>query len=76
MVTKKFVKRLVKMSLFQKKCMYCEEKIEKGNEKFAEVKVIGYVGTFKKPFCNDGHINQYKGEVKEMSKRKSGSCCG
>ncbi len=44
------------MDLFGKKCMYCREKIEKEHEKFAEVKVQGYVGTFNKPFCSEEHI--------------------
>lgn len=56
--------------------MYCEDKIEKGKEKFAEVKIIGYVGTFKKPFCSDEHISKYKEHVKNMSERKGGCCCG
>ncbi len=63
------------MGLFRKKCMYCSEKIEKGQEKFAEVKVIGYVGKFNKPFCSDEHIKEYQRVMKEMSKRKGGSCC-
>ncbi len=63
------------MGLFKKRCMYCKEKIEKGHEKFADVKVIGYVGTFKKPFCDDDHIIRYNKEVEEMVKNKSGCCC-
>ena len=44
--------------------------------KFAEVKVTGYVGKFNKPFCSDEHIKEYQRGMKEISKRKSGSCCG
>ncbi len=67
---------VINMSLFKKRCMYCREKIEKGQEKFAEVKILGYVGTFNKPFCSDEHISKYKEEMKNMPKGKSRSCCG
>ncbi len=64
------------MGLFKKSCTYCREKIEKGKEKFAEVKVSGYVGTFNKPFCNDEHISKYKEEMENRPKGKGGGCCG
>lgn len=64
------------MSLFRKRCMYCREKIENGQEEFAEIKIIGYVGSFKKPFCCEEHISKYKEQVKDMSKRKGSCCCG
>lgn len=64
------------MSLFKKKCVYCNEKIEKGHEKFVEVKVQGYVGTFNKAFCSDEHISKYKEEIQNTSKGKSSCCCG
>lgn len=64
------------MNLFKKRCMYCREKIEKGQEKFTEVKVPGYVGTFDKPFCSDEHANSYKKEINEQLKNSKSSCCG
>lgn len=62
------------MGLFKKRCMYCREKIEKGKEQFAEVKVRGYVGTFNKPFCSEEHIETYEKEIKNAPKG-GGGCC-
>lgn len=64
------------MGLFRKRCVYCREMIEKGHEKFAEVKIIGYVGTFNKPFCCDEHIIAYQEEIKNAAKKKGSCCCG
>lgn len=67
------------MSLFRKKCMYCRAKIEKGQEEFKEVKILGYVGTFNKSFCSKEHADKYEQELEEhMNKPKigGGSCCG
>ncbi|MBL7055985.1 hypothetical protein ISS07_03690 [Candidatus Woesearchaeota archaeon] len=64
------------MGLFRKKCRYCREKIEKGQEKFKEVKVLGYVGVFNKPFCSEGHVENYNTELKEAAKMKKGGCFG
>ncbi|MBC8500381.1 MAG: hypothetical protein ISS25_03840 [Nanoarchaeota archaeon] len=64
------------MSLFRKKCMYCREKIDKGQEQFANIKIIGYVGTFNRPFCSEEHINKYNEEIKNRSQKKGGCCCG
>jgi hypothetical protein len=47
-----------------------------GQEKFVEVKVLGYVGTFNKPFCSDEHISKYKKEIRNIVKRQYGCCCG
>lgn len=63
------------MSLFKKRCMYCREKIEKGQEHFKEVKIPGYVGAFNKPFCSTEHADRYKEEIKSILQQKS-SCCG
>lgn len=65
------------MGLFRKKCMYCREKIEKGRETFADVTLIGYVGTFNKPFCSDEHVSKYNEEIKNRPKKAAGGgCCG
>lgn len=67
------------MGLFKKKCEYCKEKIDKGNEINKEVKIPGFIGTRKKPFCCSEHANNYEKEVEEHlknSKENGGSCCG
>ncbi len=64
------------MSLFKKKCEYCREKPEKGKEYFKEVKIPGYVGTFKRAFCSEKHFLDYTKELNERSEKKSKSCCG
>ena len=65
------------MGLFKKKCAYCRNKIEKGNEIKKNVKVPGFVGTHPKPFCTENHANVYEQEVEEhLKKSKGGGCCG
>ena len=68
---------MIKMGLFKKRCAYCREKIEKGQEDFREVKIPGYVGTFNKPFCSKEHANSYEEEIKNRPQQNSGGgCCG
>ncbi len=67
------------MNIFRKKCEYCNEKIDKGEEVFDNVKVPGFIGTKKRAFCCEEHVKVYKKEVDEyLEKSKSfgGSCCG
>ena len=65
------------MGLFKKRCMYCREKIEKGQEEFKEVKIPGYVGTFNKSFCSKEHAGKYVEEISNAPQQKSrGGCCG
>lgn len=66
------------MALFRKKCEYCKEKIDKGKDTCKEVKVPGFVGTRKKPFCCSEHANNYEKESEEHMKNSKGggSCCG
>jgi len=65
------------MDLFRKKCEYCKEKIDKGKEVFRDVKVPGFIGTRKKPFCSDKHANNYEKEIEEYLKKskQGGNCC-
>ena len=63
--------------LFAKKCMYCNQKIERDKEIKRDVKVVGYVGTFPKNFCSEEHASSYERETEEHLKQsKGGGCCG
>ena len=64
------------MNLLKKKCEYCKEKIEKGKEVFRNVKDPVFVGTKKKAFCCEEHVDSYESEVKEHCKKCRGGCCG
>ena len=43
------------MNLFKKKCLYCETKIEKGEEVLAKVKVPEFTELKLKAFCSEEH---------------------
>ena len=62
--------------LIKDKCFYCRKPINRGDEISSEVKVIGYVGTFKKKFCSEEHITTYNNEIQNKPKGSGGSCCG
>lgn len=66
------------MGLLRKKCEFCREKIEKGNEIFRNVKIPGFIGTRQKAFCCHEHANAYEQETRDyLKKSKCGkSCCG
>jgi hypothetical protein len=64
------------MSLFRKKCAYCGEKIEKGNELFKDVKDPAFVGTRKKAFCCSEHAKDYEESLSKSCCGSGGSCCG
>ncbi len=63
------------MSLFRKKCEYCREKIEGGKEVFKDVKIPGFVGTRKKPFCCSEHASKYEEETSKKKTSGGGGCC-
>ena len=63
------------MSLFKKKCMYCEAKIEKGKEIFEKVKVLEFIDPKIKAFCCEEHLEFYKNKIKEASKLNSCPMC-
>lgn len=48
------------MGFFRKKCELCHEKIDKGNEIVASVKVPVFVGLKEKHFCSEKHVEEYK----------------
>ncbi|PIO07349.1 hypothetical protein COU59_03415 [Candidatus Pacearchaeota archaeon CG10_big_fil_rev_8_21_14_0_10_34_12] len=67
------------MSLLKKKCAYCGNKIDRGREVFRDVKIIGFVGTKRKPFISKEHADSYEKEIEEYLKNQKkcgGSCCG
>ena len=66
---------MIKIGLFKKKCMYCREKIEKGQEKFKEIKIPGYIGTFNRPFCSKEHVGKYDEEIGNRPQQKVMGCC-
>lgn len=64
------------MSLFKKKCAYCEGKIDKDKEISKEVGTPGWVGIKKKAFCCKEHVERYEAEMEEYkNKSKTGGCC-
>ena len=48
------------MGLFRKKCTLCHEKIDRGKEITALVKVPVFVELKEKPFCSEQHLEEYK----------------
>ena len=64
------------MSLFKKKCEYCKEKIEKGKEVLAEVKVPEFKNKIIKPFCSKKHAELYKANIKGTPRTKYCPRCG
>ncbi len=51
------------MALFKKKCEYCKEKIEKGKEIWARVKVPEFIDSKVKVFCCNEHVELYKKNI-------------
>ena len=63
------------MGLFKKRCTYCKEKINKGDEVWAEVKVPEFKETCLLPFCTGEHAELYKKKVKKAPKTSSCPMC-
>jgi len=63
------------MSLFGKKCEYCNKKIEKGKEIVKDVKLPEFVGTRPKNFCCQEHAENYVLEMGNKKKSGGGGCC-
>lgn len=64
------------MSLFKKKCEYCGENIEDGEDVCKDVKVPGLIGTRKKAFCCSDHASKYEEETSKKKSSGGGGCCG
>jgi hypothetical protein len=63
------------MGIFKKRCIYCKEKINKGEEVFEKVKVPEFIDPKVKAFCSKEHAELYKKKVKEAPKIKSCPMC-
>ena len=59
------------MKLFKKKCAYCNKKIEKGKEVFAEVKIPEFIDRKIKVFCSGDHFKKYLLENKETQSKSA-----
>jgi len=60
---------------FKKKCMYCNQKIEKGEEIFVMVKIPHLRDKVTRPFCSEEHAEFYKKYVKGTPSRNSCPNC-
>jgi hypothetical protein len=63
------------MGIFKKRCTYCKEKINKGEEVFEKVKLPEFIDPKVKAFCSKEHAELYKKKVKEAPKIKSCPMC-
>jgi hypothetical protein len=63
------------MNLFKKKCLYCETKIEKGEEVLAKVKVPEFTELKLKAFCSEEHAELYKKYITGTPSRNSCPYC-
>ncbi len=64
------------MVLFKRKCQYCGEKINKGNEIFEKVKVPEFKNKVKKSFCCKEHAELYQKNIKGTPRRNFCPHCG
>ena len=65
---------MINIGLFKKRCWYCTQKIEKGQEEFRGIKGLEYVGTVNKPFCSKKHADSYEEDLKNRPPQIR-SCC-
>jgi len=63
------------MVLLKKRCTYCKERINKGDEVWEEVKVPEFKNKIIKSFCSKEHAELYKKNVKGTSSRSSCPYC-
>ncbi len=63
------------MILFKKKCNYCKEKIEKGDEVWMEVKIPEFINKVRCVFCCMEHANLYVQNIKGTPSRNSCPYC-
>ncbi len=64
------------MGLFKKRCVYCNKKINQGDEVWEEVKVPEFKGIHLQPFCSEVHAEFYKKNVKGTLRTKYCPRCG
>ena len=63
------------MGLFRKKCAYCGEIIQKGEEILVGVKLPEFTGLRSQPFCCSEHAEMYKKYVRGTPSRSSCPHC-
>ncbi len=61
--------------LLKKECAFCKKQIEKGKEITEKVEVYGRVGTWKKDFCSEDHLEKYKQVTEELMKTRRPNLC-
>ncbi len=64
------------MILFKKKCAYCKEKINKGEEIWEKVKVPEFTGMRLRAFCSREHAEFYKKHIKGTPAKRCCPSCG
>ena len=60
---------------FKKECGFCKKQIEKGKGVEDKVEVFGRVGTWKKDFCSEEHLEKYKQVTEELMKTRRPNVC-
>jgi len=60
---------------FRKTCEFCGEKIKKGREVIAEVKVPEFKGFIERAFCSCEHAERYSLEVTGTKRTKFCPTC-
>ena len=64
------------MALLKKRCIYCKEKIEKGEEVWEKVKVPEFKDLKLKAFCTKEHAELYKKNIKGTPRTSYCPRCG
>jgi len=64
------------MNLLKKRCAYCKEKINKGEEIWEKVKVPEFRELCLLPFCTEEHAEFYKKNIKGTKRTKYCPRCG
>ncbi len=63
------------MRLFARKCLYCGEKIARGEEVESFVKIPEFTDKVKRFFCCESHLELYDKNVKGTPSRNSCPYC-
>ena len=61
--------------MFSKSCEFCKQKIPKGEEVIAEVEVYGRVGTWKRHFCSEEHLDAYLKRTEALMATRRPNVC-
>ena len=66
---------MISMFGARKKCEYCKDEIEKGEEISEHVEVYGRTDKPKKHFCSEEHMKLYKKRTVELMKTRRPNIC-